>query len=138
MKRNSFIGLISIIIISCSAGTEIHDKKINPESVTWVIDSLDGEKVILPSGNAITMKFDRLSGKVYGFAGCNSYSGDYSIKDKNLKISDLNSTEVYCANYDIERKFLRLLSESDNYSITSEILRIYNSGKIVMILKKEK
>ncbi|MCX7878164.1 MAG: META domain-containing protein [Ignavibacteria bacterium] len=137
MKNTLSLFLPALILLSCSASRET-SYKITLESSQWIADSLDGKKVSLSGSSEITLEFDKPNGKVHGFAGCNRYSGNYSVNNENIKFSDISSTDAYCSDYDTETKFLRILLTSDRYSLTSAFLKIYSSGKLVIVLRKRK
>jgi len=82
-----------------------------------------------------TIKFDSKTKKVSGVAGCNSYGGDYVIKDNKITFSILYKTEMYCDMMAIEKLFFKNLSKVSNFLIEKEkLLLLDDSNSILMEL----
>jgi heat shock protein HslJ len=74
------------------------------------------------------------TGKVSGFAGCNSFFGSYSIKNSSLSFSSLGRTRKACEKtiMDSENKFLGLLEKSQRFLISQDGLRLTLIGETIM------
>ena len=82
-----------------------------------------------------TVTFDA-KGKVFGDAGCNRFTGGYTIKkDGSLKIGPLASTMMFCeGKMDAEQIFLNKLQNAVGYHATDTKLKIF-TPKDVMTLR---
>jgi putative lipoprotein len=70
---------------------------------------------------------------VKGFAGCNNFSGSYTVNGNSIKFSPLAATRKACS-YDMatESKFLQALDDSRFYSIHEHGLKLLNTDKKVI------
>lgn len=71
-------------------------------------------------------------GRVTGFGGCNTFSGDYTLDEARSRISfgQLISTQKACSSgMDVERKFGEVLGQVDNYSVSGDRLTL-NRGRM--------
>lgn len=65
--------------------------------------------------------------RVNGFAGCNTFSGTYTLDEQTLRISfgPLAMTRKACATgMDTERAFAEVLEQADNYSVNGDNLSL--------------
>lgn len=80
-------------------------------STQWKVTNISGKKVNL-KGKGITVNFD--GGKISGNSGVNSYSGNYEIKNNNIRIvSELMLTAMLGSNdaMAIEEEFINILKD---------------------------
>ena len=71
-----------------------------------------------------TVTFDA-KGKVYGDAGCNRFTGGYTITGDRIKIGPLASTMMYCeGKMDAEAAFLKKLQASTSFHATDMALTL--------------
>ena len=67
---------------------------------------------------------------VKGFAGCNAFTGSYSVNGNDLSIGPLAATRKACpAGMNTETEFLQVLEEAAYYSIHEEALTLLNERK---------
>ena len=102
-----------------------------PEPLTgtnWTLDSTysgDAVSSVL-IGNTITAVFDR-EGRVSGSAGCNRYSGSYTVTENALAISSLGSTKMACQGEGImqqESRYLASLNSAAGFTISGNRLTL--------------
>lgn len=92
----------------------------------WIVKILNGQPPL--SGRPLTLNFE--NGRVFGSAGCNSYSGGYtaSSADKTLDMSPLISTRMMCHEpagvMEQENNFLIALEAAATYRIEAGWLTI--------------
>ena len=80
-------------------------------STQWKVTNISGKKVNL-KGKGITVNFD--GGRISGNSGVNSYSGNYEIKNNNIRIvSELMLTAMLGPNdaMAIEEEFINILKD---------------------------
>ncbi len=124
------VGFLAIIALALSAGSgEI-------EGRSWVVHEMtvDGTK-IQPIDSAMPVA-NFVEGTVSGVAGCNSYSGSYTIDGDAIRIGPLAATLMFCEQpegaMDQETLYLRLLQEADGYRVSDDTLTLLQ-GETVLI-----
>jgi polar amino acid transport system substrate-binding protein len=100
-------------------------------------NNLGGMASVL-SGTSLTAAFAS-SGQVSGSAGCNSYSGSYSVDGSLLAITPMAATAMACDTpegiMEQETAFLAALASAGSYAIDGGQLNILNtSGQLVVLL----
>lgn len=94
----------------------------NDGSVKSIEEVFWGEKDRLQDPNfTLNIKSET---QVNGYAGCNTYSGTFSLDKENIKIINLSSTEVACA---FTGEYISILSKSTTYNSNGETLIINTS-----------
>lgn len=66
-----------------------------PQWYVQAVDSASGDVMPRPNGSVATIRFDQ-SGTVRGNAGCNDFSGEYTIDGTELSIENIAITERAC------------------------------------------
>ena len=112
------------------------------EDTTWVLESYGGPvnlQAVL-EGTEITALFDSAKGQVDGSAGCNGYFGGYEAKGKELSISHLASTEMWCALpegvMEQEQEYLTVLQTAESYQIQDGQLHL-TCGQQVLVFRRK-
>ncbi|PKO05398.1 MAG: hypothetical protein CVU41_12240 [Chloroflexi bacterium HGW-Chloroflexi-3] len=87
-----------------------------------------------------TLSFDK-AGKISGIAGCNDYFANYEVKDKDLSISAIGSTKMFCGDGLMaeESAFLAALDKAASYRISSDTLQIFaaNGNTLISFSRSE-
>lgn len=100
---------------------------------TWYLKALTG-----PGGSSpvqsISWQIDATfteQGDISGFAGCNHYSGNYTLTGevlpdgRGITLGSVLSTKMYCTeSSDLEARYLSTLQNARSYSITGDTLTI--------------
>jgi heat shock protein HslJ len=114
----------SILVYSAAAA--------NPLEGSWDVTGYNNGKQAVTSpvaGSTLTAIFT--ADQVSGSAGCNTYSGPYTLNGTTLKIGPLASTMKACADQavnDQEQQFLAALQASTTYDQTGNILTLKAAG----------
>ena len=114
----------SILVYSAAAA--------NPLEGSWEVTGYNNGKqaVVGPvAGSTLTAIFT--ADQVSGSAGCNTYSGPYTLDGTTLKIGPLASTMKACADQavnDQEQQFLAALQASTTFSQSGNILTLKAAG----------
>ena len=104
----------------------------NPLEGSWDVTGYNNGKqaVVSPvAGSKLTAIFT--ADQVSGAAGCNDYSGGYTLDGTTLKIGPLASTMKACADQavsDQEQQFLAALQASTTFDQTGNILTLKAAG----------
>jgi heat shock protein HslJ len=78
-----------------------------------------GMEEIIPTLNFLD------DGKVNGFAGCNTYFGNYDIDGRTITFAAIGATRMHCeAAMELEQAFLKLLS--------GELRGLFNDSKLIL------
>ena len=80
-------------------------------------------------GRPATLRLDAATTRVAGFAGCNRYSGPYTLTADSLTFGALRSTKMFCQDGDaLERSFLAMLPSVKNWKATDSTLTLIAAG----------
>jgi heat shock protein HslJ len=124
------IGLILTALAGCSAGLG------SLQTSKWNVDSINGTKVILPSGQRITMDVNTDKASVSGRAPCNSYSATYVELGESIKFSPIVSTKMACDELSLENQYFEALGKVTSYTISGNHLSFYSGTALVIYLVK--
>jgi heat shock protein HslJ len=106
--------------------------------VVWVLDGLNGAAPV--AGTTITAEFTA-DGKVAGSAGCNRYSGGYTVSGSGIQFSDaLASTMMACeqAVMDQESAYFQALAAAKSFTVKDDQLTLKDAGgKVVASFKAQ-
>ena len=103
----------------------------NLRGTKWTANRIEGSSLV--SGTSITLSFG-MNGKVFGLAGCNSYSGSYtaSTAGKTVSIGSLIRTKKLCLAPDgimmQENLFLAALKSAARYRMENGQLTLMNAA----------
>ena len=105
----------------------------------WVLDSLNNEKVNVskfPQGLP-RLEFHLDGGKVFGFSGCNEFTGTYYTFEDEIVINPLASSIRLCDKITGESSFLDLLNKHGfEYYIYNLHLTLQHRDNTRMVFKK--
>ena len=138
--QSTILVLIALLVMGCQTtkknnmdGTD--DRLGNSTAitqVTWELTQLEGAAVNQSDtdGKKIHFTLNSADGKVNGFAGCNTFFGDYTLEDGNrIRFSKLANTRMACPDAAInENEVLEVFRLADNYTINDGTLAL-NVGR---------
>lgn len=78
---------------------------------------------------------------VFGFSGCNQFSGNYGLENGGLNFGPLAGTRKICQPdvNTLEQHILKALNETKRFSEENDIISFYNNeGNVIMTLGKPK
>ena len=76
-------------------------------------------------GNPVTLTFQSSDGRAFGNAGCNRYSGPYTLSGSSLTFGPAVSTKMACEQgTDVEIAFLSMLNGVRSYQATDSSLTL--------------
>ncbi len=110
---------------------EIVSKQRDLEGTTWVLElyvNSAGQPTALQPDTQITVLF--ADGQLGGNAGCNSYTGQYTIDGAKIAIGVGAMTMMYCGPEEVmeqEQEYMAALGSSAYYYIEGDELRIANA-----------
>ncbi|MBN1189145.1 MAG: META domain-containing protein, partial [Dehalococcoidales bacterium] len=108
------------------------------DGTQWKLISLDGSQLVPRS--YISLYF-RENGKIWGFAGCNYFGGDYTASSNGtLGFSELTITLMGCTDEDIsdqEKAYLDAITAVASCSLEENHLEMYDdTGRILLVFEQ--
>ena len=140
MKLLLSLFMLLMVSNSCDSSKKaIENSKImqEPLSGTYYITQLEATDV---SAYNISITFDATSNKVNGFAGCNSFLGNYTIKNNTITFGNIASTRKLCHGEasNTESLFLKSLNSVNLVTaIDTSISFLENDNILIKGIKKE-
>lgn len=132
--------LLLFIVIGCNA-TKKTNENGSPDSqastmtitdMTWELIQLEGTVVdqSATSGEKIYFILNSIDNKVSGYAGCNTFLGNYTLEKGNrIRFSQLANTRMACPDAAIdEKEVLEIFKLADNYTVNDGTLML-NVGR---------
>lgn len=130
MKTRLFALIISagILLSACSVFPLAGDPL---DGSAWELSSLHGKRLV--EGVIVSIEFK--DGQLGGSGGCNSYGGAYEVDGERIRVKELVSTLMACANpsvTDQESAYLQSLGDAHRFELADGQLQIYQSGGEVL------
>jgi heat shock protein HslJ len=129
-----FLSVTAPLLSSCAssnkptASTPKPATSVSLPGTDWVLTDLAGTPA-LPGGKATLVFLD--VGRVAGNASCNRYTGTMVITGEAVKVGQLASTRMACADNDLSKQedaYLRALGAATRYTYQDPYLLIYVEG----------
>lgn len=70
----------------------------------------------------------RNDGRIAGFAGCNTFSGSFTMLKETIKIGPLLSTKMFCPAMLVEDNLLRALGQAEDFLVVEDQLYLYKNN----------
>ena len=126
--------MLAAALSACGSGISL-DEPI--EGPVWRLAQLGGEPVA--TGGDAQIQFDRYSGRVSGSGGCNRVSGSFTRSGITLRIGQLASTRMACADPARganEAQFISALQTTASYRLAGpgQLALLDASGRTVATL----
>jgi heat shock protein HslJ len=131
--------LVALCLAGCREGGSDAVDVSTLAGKTWVLASLDGKPVL--EGTRVLLEFSPAEGGIAGSGGCNHYFGNFVLKGKDLTISALGMTEMYCMDpegvMEQEKTYLDALSAAKTVQVVDGQLRITYGGGATLVYNEE-
>lgn len=101
----------------------------------WYVDSLDALPLV--TGSTITMQFSP-DGRITGSAGCNRFSGNYTLSGNDLTTSQVAATRKSCGP-DIDRQetvFLSYLERPIRFYVMGDALHVERDRTPILVARR--
>lgn len=101
----------------------------------WKLKDFPGSRVQVPvTEKPIYVTFTDSSSQIQGFLGCNGFGGKFLATAKgDLQISDVVSTQMACPALDAENTLVKVMGETNRYTIEKDMLRLQKGDSILAI-----
>lgn len=129
----TFIVILTVIFFTLSC-----NPKVVPEEkwtgTKWQLVSIDGNTPpTTPGTQTPYLEFDTDKKIISGNGGCNSYGGNYNLKDGNISFTDIIHTEMACDALDTEVLFFQKLTEVKKCNLKQDMLQFMDASNNVII-----
>lgn len=121
--------VLFILLAACRPSHKIGDlvgvpKERPLEKTYWVLTELDDKPIAtINESKKLNLLLDPETKTAKGFAGCNQFTGGYTLEGKKLSLKNLAATKMFCEEtMEIEIRFLQAISETDSYKIEENVL----------------
>ena len=134
--RCAAVTLVAAAFAGCASVTPLPNGPIL--DVNWQLVQLGGSTVAAgANGSRASLRLgsDATAG---GYAGCNSYGGEYSMNGSTLSFSRLGMTRMHCEGYmDLERSFVEALENTRNWRVVDDHLELLGDGRVLARLRRD-
>jgi heat shock protein HslJ len=105
----------------------------SPVGVEWKLVELNGQPAgIGANGQPATLMLSKDGSKASGYAGCNQYSGSFTLVDDALIFGPLAVTRMACARGDQpERTYTMALEQTTGFAMTSDGLELRKGSTLL-------
>lgn len=100
------------------------------QGIVWRAEKLTNRYV--PQQLNVRVIFDQ-NDRLYGFAGCNNFNGNYKQRSNQLSVQPLVSTRKYCAeSSELEQQFTQSLQSADRAEVNGDKLQLFKDNKLIL------
>lgn len=120
MRSRTVAGILVVAVFATGCGSD--DGTASIEGVEWQLRSIDGEEISGPVVPTLLLA----DGAASGLAGCNRFTGSYTLENDSLEVGPLATTRMACEPEidDIERAYLVALDRVIAATPTSDGLTL--------------
>lgn len=132
------IALISTML-GCAGPSKRTDLS-NPKDLngSWNLVSILQDTISIkewPKGRRPYINIDIDKKTVQGYSGCNSFSGDFSLRNDSLKFNPFIATEIGCTD-NIEQAFFSRLRRIKHYRIENDRLELLAQDTSLLLFER--
>jgi heat shock protein HslJ len=139
MKKSMlFLTVVALAVMSC------HKKPMNTQTTAmntttsfdntrWVIVNLTGLETLPQLQKDVFIQFKKSDSSYHGNAGCNNFSGKYTLDGTKLSLGPAAMTRMMCApeNMKVEDQLSKAIQSVDQYLITGDHLQLKKGDLVV-------
>ena len=127
------VGLLAALAACHSAPSGDPAPATSPVGVEWTLASLGGQPAGKGAGGKpATLMLTDISSRASGFAGCNQFSGTYTLTGTSLTFGPLALTRMACADgSELERRYTMALEQTTDFKVTSQGLELRKSSTLL-------
>ncbi|MCH8487644.1 MAG: META domain-containing protein [Candidatus Cyclonatronum sp.] len=124
-------------------------QQAEPEQITqevladspWLLVNLFGEEFTLEMEGLRQpgITFDAEEGRVHGFAGCNQFTGGFSVAEgRELSFTQMASTKMACPDMEVEDRYFKALEQTARVSLVEGRMQFEDrEGAVVAVFFAE-
>jgi heat shock protein HslJ len=107
--------------------------KVTLAETKWKLTKLYGKRIKHQGAALYFLKLNSKDGRYSAYAGCNTIGGNYVMPSPAaISFSNSIATMMVCDKMDVERRFSKMLGETDSYSLQDNILQLKKGKKEVL------
>jgi heat shock protein HslJ len=136
IRRISFLILFSLLIAACAPvepGVPVTGEEDPLLGTQWNLERLNDKPVI--EGATVSIQFEQENdvSRLSGSAGCNSYSGEYTVDGSQIEVGEIIATLIACPEpenvMEQESEYLRVLrQEVSGFELNDNRLTMQNQA----------
>lgn len=128
-----------LTILGC-AGPAKHTDLPNPKDLngSWNLVSILQDTISIkewPKDRQPYINIDIDKKTVQGYSGCNSFSGDFSLRNDSLKFNPFVATEIGCTD-NIEQAFFSRLRRIKHYRVEKDRLELLSQDTLLLLFER--
>lgn len=137
MKRSLFVLMpLVLVLISCSPKnhTTANMKPDAPlDNTRWKMVKIAGLDQFPTLEKDAFIQFDKAANRFRGNAGCNNFTGGYTLENGKLSLGPAAMTKMYCAGdgMKVEDLFSKMMGTIDSFMINGDHLVLKIGNKVV-------
>ena len=140
-KTVTFAAIVALLMAACCPCKKGQSNNAPLYGTTWraVIFDINGTNKVVAEQNPgeYTLILNE-DGKFNGVGDCNSYFGDFTLKNGKITFSNMGSTKAMCPSQEWEDCFLQNINSANGYSIEGDKLMLLQDGRVCVIFKAQK
>lgn len=142
MKTRTLIAGLAVAAVIAAGCSSTGGTGGTIDGTTWALTSylVDGKATPVPADVLVDATFSADDSTVSGSAGCNRYSGPYTVDGSKLTFGDLATTLMLCDGPagEVETAYLAHLGNAATFTATADALTIYDaSGASILVYAPE-
>ncbi len=128
------LGTVSLLF-SCTDYKKQQDELVASQ---WKLETLNGiSDLKMAEDDSFTLGFDPIELRTHGKGDCNNYFSFYELEEKNeLEFKNPGTTMMLCPNDNVERGYLKMLEEVDQFKIKDNKLYLMDDNKELAVFRK--
>lgn len=136
-RRTIVIAAVIALVVAVAVGTVAVTRAMaGPASLTgrsWTLSRMviDGQEQPVSPARPATLQFRAGERQLAGNAGCNGYGGSYAIVGDRVRVADVYSTVMACADDGVMRQeiaYLQALSRVETFALNGDTLALRGDG----------
>jgi heat shock protein HslJ len=106
----------------------------SPVGIEWRLVSIVGTPAGTgANGQPATLRLDETSGRVSGYAGCNQFTGSYTLSGASITFGPFAMTSMACAQGgDLESRYTKALEQVTEWKMTSRGLDLRKGSTLLV------
>lgn len=101
----------------------------------WDVTEIGGAALDLAAdARRPTIEFDTAANAAHGFAGCNTFRGNYKSGNGAIRLGPFAVTRMACLGGDeVERNYLAAMAQTQTYRVSADVLEFIGADGSVMV-----
>lgn len=115
--------LDTMVVKTTTVETDLAKGRFALAETRWKLVELNGKAITNTTNKEYYINLDSKSGRFAAYAGCNNFSGNYTMKKAGLlAFSEIMGTRKACPNMDLENTFINTIEKTDRYILDKKVL----------------